>query len=252
MLFSDILMTAATASAGPALWTPLALGADLLGYWDAENTPTLTLSGSNVSSWADAVNGYVVSQALSSLKPIYSATSFNGRPGLAFDGTDDYLTIASSPFPLGTHALEMWSLVSSTTIGSVVATKIIASHAGSSAADALRLRRIGTGTTSQGGSSTGTSSTSINAMNTTTDFVGRHVLRGAFGLTQTKAYVDNDAAVTISAVPFENAGPFVIGATNTGTAVFPGIMNAVLVTLPLSDSQAALLLSYLKTRGGIT
>jgi hypothetical protein len=72
---------------GPPAWTPADLGADLVGWYDASDSGTLTLSGSEVTQWDDkSGGGYDLSQGTSARRPIYGATSFNSSyPGLTFN-----------------------------------------------------------------------------------------------------------------------------------------------------------------------
>ena len=63
---------------GPVLWV------------DASDATTITLNGSTVSQWSDkSGNGRHLVQATASKQPAYSATTFNNRPGITFDGVDD-------------------------------------------------------------------------------------------------------------------------------------------------------------------
>lgn len=89
------------------------LGASLLAYWDAENEASLTLDSNKVTAWADLIGGYEVAQGTTDSQPIYSRTSFNGRPGIAFDGTNDYLELAPVPaaIPTSTTPGEIWHVV---------------------------------------------------------------------------------------------------------------------------------------------
>jgi hypothetical protein len=81
----------------PRLWRPDQLGSTLALWLDAEDTASITLNGSNVSQWSDKSgrNTHAV-QAAASSQPSYSASSFFGKPGLTFDGTDDTLIITTS------------------------------------------------------------------------------------------------------------------------------------------------------------
>ncbi|HTM77999.1 MAG TPA: hypothetical protein VL133_10260, partial [Devosia sp.] len=74
-------------------WSPLALGASLLAWWDASQG--VSLSGSQVTAWADRKSGYSVAQGTGAARPLWSATSFGGKPGLTFDGIDDLLNMES-------------------------------------------------------------------------------------------------------------------------------------------------------------
>ncbi|HXE55751.1 MAG TPA: SGNH/GDSL hydrolase family protein [Tepidisphaeraceae bacterium] len=47
----------------------------------------ITLNGSNVSAWADAVGGYSVAQATGGLQPAFTAHAYAGNPGVTYNGT---------------------------------------------------------------------------------------------------------------------------------------------------------------------
>lgn len=59
-------------------WTPAALGSSLLGWWDAERTDKLTLSGSAVTTWTDVVGSYAATQGVTAAKPRWDANAFGG------------------------------------------------------------------------------------------------------------------------------------------------------------------------------
>jgi hypothetical protein len=82
----------------PSSWTPADLGADLLGWWDASNSGSLTLSGADVTGWNDlSGSGNHLTQGTATRYPQYSATSFNSSyPGLTFDGSNDVLLKSSA------------------------------------------------------------------------------------------------------------------------------------------------------------
>jgi hypothetical protein len=74
-------------------------------FWlDASDSSTLTLSGSNVTTWADkSGNSRNFTQGTSSNGPVYNATGLMGKPTLEFDGngsTGKWLDFGSSGFPL--------------------------------------------------------------------------------------------------------------------------------------------------------
>lgn len=82
---------------GPRLWRPNALAGSLSLWLDAEDTSTITLNGSTVSQWADkSGNGRNAAQATAANQPAYSATVLNGKPGVTFDGVNDFLSGAGS------------------------------------------------------------------------------------------------------------------------------------------------------------
>jgi len=72
---------------GPPPFTP----ADIAKYWWEASTG-LTLSGSEVISWTDSVNGYIVSQSTDANRPIQTTqAALNNQNVIQFDGVNDYL-----------------------------------------------------------------------------------------------------------------------------------------------------------------
>lgn len=237
-------------AARPPAWKPSDLGTDLLAFWDAEVPASITLAGALVNSWADQVGGYSAAQTIGSLKPIYSATSFNGRPGVAFDGTDDYLLYGALPasFPVGAGASELWGLVSQDFPGTQAGNQTILSYGDFGNLNCRRIYRAAVATVNRA-----TVVATAVVSDTLVDFSGIHVARGQIAATSVSIAVDGNAATTTATVPATAAaGGVALGALTTGTNRFwKGPMNAVLVTKPLSAPNAALLLQFLKTRGGL-
>jgi hypothetical protein len=65
-----------------------------LALWlDAEEYDSFTIStNDSVMVWADRVSGALTFSSLELInRPIYQATAINGKPGVQFDGVDDYL-----------------------------------------------------------------------------------------------------------------------------------------------------------------
>lgn len=77
-------------------WTPALLPPTL--WLDAADLPTITKDGSNlVAQWNDkSPNGRHVSQASAGSKPVYTTNVLNGKPGISFDGSNDYLSSATT------------------------------------------------------------------------------------------------------------------------------------------------------------
>lgn len=55
------------------------------------NDPRIALNVSAVSSWPDYAGNGAAAQGTAANQPAFSATSFNGGPGITFDGSNDYL-----------------------------------------------------------------------------------------------------------------------------------------------------------------
>jgi hypothetical protein len=82
---------------GAGGFTPSSL-TGLIGWWDANDTPTLSLSGADLVSIADK-SGNSNTMSSGAARPTYSATSFNGRPGISFYAGS---TLTKSTFGMGT------------------------------------------------------------------------------------------------------------------------------------------------------
>ena len=71
-------------------WTPTQISTSL--WLDASDASTITLNATTVSQWNDkSGNGRNVSQANSSLQPLYTLNGLNGLNIADFDGADDVL-----------------------------------------------------------------------------------------------------------------------------------------------------------------
>jgi hypothetical protein len=90
-----LLSGTASAPAGPPL-------ANLVGWWDASVTASLTLSGSDVTSIADQSGNGKTLTAVGGGSPTYSATGFNSKPGLTFSQSGTTKALHVSSFPMGT------------------------------------------------------------------------------------------------------------------------------------------------------
>jgi hypothetical protein len=70
-------------------WTPANITTAL--WLDANDSGTITESSSLVSQWNDKSGNARHATASSTARPTYSATSFNSKPGISFDGTANVL-----------------------------------------------------------------------------------------------------------------------------------------------------------------
>lgn len=230
-------------------WIPYDLGASLLGYWDAEVYDTLTLSGASVTKWADLIAGYAPTTALSASWPTYSANSFNGRPGIVFDGIDDFLAVSvSNTFPIGSNGSEIWALVRQDSLPADTTTRNIFYYQGTSNQRRSLNRNVVSGVNrAQGIIGTGAAA-AVAAGPTSAAFSGIHVVRLAVGATSSTCSVDGTAGVAASIVPSTVSTMMGI---STVAASFKGTMNAILVTAPLTADQATQLRAFLMARGGL-
>lgn len=228
-------------------WAPSDLGASLLGWWDAEVPSTLSLTGSAVNSWTDLVGGYVASQGTAAAKPAWAATSFQGRPGITFDGTADFLSRVGSPFPTGATPAEYWALVSQDAIVSDATTR---------RAFATGNTNAGRGVAYSGGGGqfrllayvgTGAGSTFTPQVN---GFTGYHVVRAQFLANGASVSMDNGTAQTSASVtPASSTTNLGIGVgEGLASGFWSGSINSIVVTGALTASQAASLYAFLSSR----
>lgn len=148
MRFWDIVMTAATQGGGAAA-DPDPLGTALAALEAAEKlvcawylpapnpSQYLTLSGSDVTTWAAAYGTQKVDVTEATNKPVYDATLYSNKGGVTFDGTNDLLTGTGNVtnWPADTDDLYM---LAAGTNSSALATKSIFAYGTNSA-----LRYIG-------------------------------------------------------------------------------------------------------------
>jgi hypothetical protein len=77
-----------------ALWLD---AADSRTLFTTNTGNTLVTSGETVGRWNDkSGNSRNISQAASSNRPTYSGTSYNGRPGITFDASNDILAASTA------------------------------------------------------------------------------------------------------------------------------------------------------------
>lgn len=230
---------------GAPAWNPSQLGASLLAWWNADRSDLITLSGSQVITWADAVGGYAPTQGTAGSRPIYSATGWNSvAPGVTFDGTDDQLTLVGVPagIPTGATPSELWVLTDQTLPVSDTATRLPLSIG-----DGTNKRAINRVVTA--GNSQFLAGTTVNST-APGDFTGRHTLRGQFSATNVTASMDGSAGSATAAVPATATTRLRIGAfTGTSASLFyAGVIREILVTGALSAGNATLLETYLDGR----
>lgn len=214
---------------GAAVWTPLDLGASLLGWWAAED-----LSATPVSSWVDRIGAYDCTAAAGE-RPAWSATGWNSvAPGVTFDGTANFLTLASQPFPSGSATASIWGVVDQTALVADTTTRMIASYGGDTAGTQRRLsRRVVTG------ANVLTSQAATTTADATGDFSGRHLARGLYTPTGIYAGLDGNMSVVAAIVPATGTTRFRIGATSAAVAanLFQGAIRHLLVTAALTSGQ---------------
>lgn len=236
-----------------ASWSPLALGGDLYDMWDAEDVSKFALSGSSVDSWTSSKNGYAAAQAISASKPVYSLTSFNNRPGVTFDGSDDELTYPGTGiFPLTSAPGEIWALVDQTALVADTTQRSIVRYGSGNTVARDVVRVVDTGVNRAKGI-VGTTASAITTNAPAVDFSGKHVVRLEIGAAASSASADGVTSASVAGVPGTINTRTRLGANSatTASAFFKGVISLIAITAPLSPAQATSMLAYLKARGGI-
>jgi hypothetical protein len=233
------------AMGGGAPFTPTDLGASLLEWWDAEDATKLTLSGSDVVTWTGKVGGLAPTQSTGASRPLYSATSFNNRPGLTFDGVADHLFISAMPFPAN---CEIWCLVDQTALAADATVRTVFATGGNTGGASYQVRRA-VNTINNAGANNGSATSAYNAA----DFSGRHIVRGVFSATGFSMAVDGNTAVSAVSATTLAATRTRIGANtaSTASAFFQGVINTIMVTAPLTTNQADNMWDYMGVRGDL-
>lgn len=221
------------------------LGLDLLGYWDAARTDKLTLVSGGVSSWKDIKNNYDLIQTSATARPIYSATSFGGDPGLSFDGTDDFLHLTPHSFPINAVGSEIWcvcsqdALVADATVRHVVAM-------GTSSTTHRSLSRTTSGGLNLVRAGAGAVYSTLDGV----DIAGRLVMRGVFDGANVWVEANGVADPSSAAVPTTSNVRMRVGAfINTSAGNFwLGQVAVILIVNPLTSEKAASLRAQLMSR----
>jgi hypothetical protein len=237
---------------GSASYNPLAvLSSDLLAWWDADPQywgpkGSITLGPTRVSLWTDIVAGYNATNgdATEGTRPIYSATVFNGGPGVQFDGVDDVLTLTlSGQFPSDATPSELWLLAQNDAASSA---RMFLSY-GSGNTTSRALGDVGTLARGFVGNTAGT----IGVDGVAGSFAGRSVLRLEVGATQSIITIDAVASSPVAVTPTTTTPTRLrLGAS---PAVAPGnpaqgTIVAAMITNSLSTAKAAALQSWLISR----
>lgn len=227
------------------------LGDKLLAWWTADRLDLLTLSGSAVASWRDVKNRYDMVQAVSASRPVYSPTSFNGAPGLTFDGTDDEMTCTAAGFlaamPTGAALGEMWGVAQQDEIAANTGVRILAGYGGDASTsrraierDVITGQNVPRNTAGTGGGTVSVGQTSVNLST-------RHVIRGRWTATAVLVSADNGAEASQAAVPATSANRARIGAISNSSAsnYWKGLVrDVVMLSGNLTGGEAAALYEW--------
>lgn len=228
-------------------WSPRR--ANPYAWWDAEDVAQLSLSGAAVAAAADLINGFSAAQAFGSARPTWSASSFNGRPGLAFDGSDDQLTYASTVgIPTGATPFEVWAVFDQNVGPGDTTNNTIIGWGASGGAARFELLRSVIGGVNRAFINVGNGTTNVQVANAAVDFSGRHVLRAVVNGTTARVDVDGVASTVSSVVPALGTTRLVLGATAAPSSFGQGIFSAGLIAPLLDSGDAGRMYAYFNRR----
>lgn len=215
------------------------LGPDLIAQWSANRSDLITRSGTEVTSWRDVVGGYEKIQAISSVRPAWSATSFNGAPAVRYDGIDDQLTLTGVPlpFPIGAAPCEVWIILDNEALSSDASTRRIFAYGGiTNSSRAVTVS--GTGGTQRVGANVGTGAATVFSQSAVPDASGRHAVRAIFSATGVSVAIDGGSPTAeTSGVPATTNTMVRSGAATNGAGPFLGKIRHILVTAPLNGTK---------------
>lgn len=205
-----------------------------------------------ISALVGLKSGYILSAATTA-RPTYSATSFNGAPGLTFDGTANAMTCTTagllSAVPASSNPCELWALVSQTALPADTGARYCLSYGAALNTGRVIGRAVATGV-NRTRVGTGDGSAQQVRQELTVDLSTRHVIRATIGATESVVYVDGVASTALSVVPSTTASRVVLGASPVSTPgnFWKGVIAFAAITLPLSATKAADLHNALTAR----
>lgn len=234
---------------GVGEFTPLALGSKLLLWLDADRDDLITEAAGAVSSWLDIKNAYNFAQAGAG-KPTYSATSFNGAPGISSDGTDDELTLASQPLPSGAGDFEVFALCQQDALAADATIRRLFGWGANSSGTSFGIQRNVVGGVNRAQLSVGNGS-AILVTDANVDFSSRHLIHAKVTPTETTLTVDNEhvtgPTAIVPAIGSIRARVFASTA-NTPAIFWQGVGAAIAVTAPLTTEEREKMTAFFLTR----
>lgn len=213
--------------------------AQLKAWWDAERSDLVTVTGAGVSSWKDNIGGFDLVQGTNGNRPPYSATSFNGRPGVTFSiASSTYLRLSGVPsaFPTAANPGEIWAVIDQATPASSTTVCTIFRYGATTTAATRSMRRD--------------SVAAVNRLNAvaelgstegTVDFTGRHIVRGIFSGADVVSEIDGVQAAATVAAANTGTSNVTMGATTAASPAlfFGGTVHAIFVFAGLLDARTA-------------
>lgn len=167
-------------------------------WWSADRADLLTLVGSAVSGIAGIYAGASLTQGLGSSRPAYGATSFNGMPGITFDGSDDVLEGVVSGLPVGASPGGLFSVAENKRlVGNTAAYLLFGYGVGNTR---RMLGRVVAGGANVLTVNTDNAGGAVAVQTTTPAWDGRAALKGMIGATTASVAIDGNTPVSSAVV----------------------------------------------------
>jgi hypothetical protein len=249
----------------PRLLRPLQAGgfdprriSSLLGWFDATDTSTTTLDGSNVSEWRDksGVGSQKFTQGTGASQPILSSTGLNGRRALEFTGAR-WMTLGSQTiggndlFAEAGNAFSVY-VVMQTDDGTVSSTTLRTVFAKCGGTANQRTLQLGFAMSALDSRATlrGASSIGVDIAATTSALLAVR----ASGTSAQRRFNSSTATFTAGAAAIESQN-ITIGARTesaVGQGMFGFIGEVIVYGKYLSDAEEAALFRYVNVKWGLT
>jgi hypothetical protein len=195
---------------------PLAPAASL-AWWRADDAASMTLVGGKVSEWRDQISGRAMTQATDARRPVYSATSFSGSPGVTFSSSaQTYLSMASSPWPLAGDQAVVIVVCDQLSPASDTAHKTLFAY-GNTAFTQRKVQRLVKAGVNRAAAEIGNTFSTYPIYEGTQNFSGIHAVTAFFGDVNTTVAIEKEFAGVNTLALRTEAGRTRIGADALAT-----------------------------------
>lgn len=237
-------------------FAPTDLGGALVAWWNADDHDTANMTDDGdglISAYVDRIGGLSLTAAAGA-RPTWGAAAFTGFDGttkaaLAFDGTANCLTGATTGLPTGTTPGEIWLVATGPAVADG-SNRNPFTYGGTAGGTFRRFRKA---TTDNASASDG--AVTANALSTTASWVGvPKIIGGMFGATTVEVRANGRAGTTATGATLNTGTTRTrIGADSANTAAnfWLGAIRHVIVTTALTNAQRQQLEGWMAWDSGL-
>jgi hypothetical protein len=226
----------------------------LVGWWDADDATTFTFSsGTSVSQWNDkSGNNYHLAQGTAGEQPTRSGT-VNGRSSVVFDGTDDFLSVASFDMTGSAKVSAVMVFSCAASVAQIILETSANVNQNNGSFTVFRTAQNRAQMARRAGNVLSAYATTATLSTTPSVFVG--TADGTLTTNETLAWVNNNGAGTYDAnnntTGDNQTYTLFVGARNGTSFRMNGQIAEIIITKDvLSTNDRELLQSYLKDKWG--